>query len=345
MRPASAARHRRPACTERLVGAPAPAASYPVQGPPLSAPDSPPWRGLTLLETMLAIALSSLVLYLVSMAIDLHLRALDQRGQQVEEAQLARTLLGLMARDLRDAVYTPSTNGQSLQAAEGDANGDGQDVDSGESSTSSDTSLGLSDLSYVPTKPGLYGTYDEIQVDISRLPRADEYQRLFQDERTDKLRDMVSEVKTVAYYVRDDNTIGSTTGYASEEREAGGLFRRELDRRATVWAAEAGNVTSLDETAELIAPEVMALQFRYFDGIQWYDEWDSETYGGLPAAVEITIAISSASSDGSGATGLTASNASGDAFGEDQTYRLLVRLPTAEVTSPYDTLETEDTSL
>ena len=62
---------------------------------------------------MLAIALSALVLYLVSVALDLHLGALDRRRSQVEEVQLARTLLELIANDLRSVIYTPPDEGGS----------------------------------------------------------------------------------------------------------------------------------------------------------------------------------------------------------------------------------------
>jgi hypothetical protein len=38
-------------------------------------------------------------------------------------------------------------------------------------------------------------------------------------------------------------------------------------------------------------PEVVALQFRYFDGSSWRSSWDSLARGGLPVAVEMTMAV------------------------------------------------------
>jgi hypothetical protein len=61
-------------------------------------------RGITLLELILALGLSGLVLYAVAMSIDLHLRVLDVRRTNVEEAQVARAVLHMIANDLRSTV-------------------------------------------------------------------------------------------------------------------------------------------------------------------------------------------------------------------------------------------------
>ena len=198
-------------------------------------------------------------------------------------------------------------------------------------------------MTYLPTKAGLYGTQYELQVDVGRLPRPDQYLMLL-DEDPALMQDLVSDVKTIAYYVQAADATGLTANYANgNQYPQGGLFRRVLDRAATLWTMQAGGVNSLDATAKLIAPEVVALEFQYFDGLDWYPQWDSETFGGLPAAVEITLVISS----GDAQTDVTATNvqpgslASEYAVREDQIYRLLVRLPTAKVTTIYDTLEEE----
>src|SRR5687768_7365858 len=60
--------------------------------------------GMTLLELMLALSLSVVVMGVIAIVIDLHLRTLDTRRTEVEEAQLARAVLRQMADDLRSAV-------------------------------------------------------------------------------------------------------------------------------------------------------------------------------------------------------------------------------------------------
>ena len=58
-------------------------------------------RGYTLLELLLALALSSLVIYSILWAIQLHLRSLDVRRTSIEEAQLARAVMRMISDDLR----------------------------------------------------------------------------------------------------------------------------------------------------------------------------------------------------------------------------------------------------
>ncbi len=76
--------------------------------------------GFTLLEVILALALTALVLVILGMAVDFHLRALDNGRSHVEEAQLARAVLQLIADDLRSAVRpNPITiDGSAVSAAQ-----------------------------------------------------------------------------------------------------------------------------------------------------------------------------------------------------------------------------------
>jgi hypothetical protein len=39
----------------------------------------------------------------------------------------------------------------------------------------------------------------------------------------------------------------------------------------------------------VLAPEVTEVQFRYFDGVDWLEEWDSALQERLPNAVEVTL--------------------------------------------------------
>lgn len=61
-------------------------------------------RGYTLLEILLALALTVVILGLVAMAIHVHLRVAQVSREQVEEAQLARVLLQRIAGDLRNVL-------------------------------------------------------------------------------------------------------------------------------------------------------------------------------------------------------------------------------------------------
>jgi type II secretory pathway pseudopilin PulG len=68
--------------------------------------DTRPRRaGITLLELLLALGLTGVVMIIISMAMQLHLRTLDSRRADVEQSQVARAVLQHMAADIRNAVW------------------------------------------------------------------------------------------------------------------------------------------------------------------------------------------------------------------------------------------------
>jgi hypothetical protein len=138
--------------------------------------------------------------------------------------------------------------------------------------------------------PVLIGTPYELQLDVSRLPRVDQYETMMGASGT--LADIPSDVKTVAYYVAN---VSAARSAAVSEHSSGGattaLVRRSLDRAVTRYASQYGDAAGLDAAAEILATEVTNIQFAYFDGSTWLTEWDSQTQQGLPLAVEIRLAI------------------------------------------------------
>ena len=182
----------------------------------------------------------------------------------------------------------------------------------------------------VPPVPGLYGNQYELQVDVSRLPRVDEFQRMASDSLTNSLQDIPSDVKTVAYYCVNASSLGSAgvvnrrTGKAES-----GLVRRVMDRAVTLCASDNGNLQGLQQVAEVVAPEVTSIEFQYFDGTQWLLEWDSDEMGGLPMAVKITMLLAASTTPAAEAGGLSQRSGNSPASA-DQVYSLVVRLPTAK---------------
>ena len=277
-------------------------------------------RGLALMELIIALALTGVTLVLISTAIDLHLRTLTNRRAYAEEGQLARAVLHRIAGDLRNAVqYTTVDMSGALEGLDpsslldfaGDAAGGGgipEDLLGGDISGSidallngssdslSDATQNLSSTLEPPPIPGLYGNQYELQVDISRLPRVEEYHSLFYRDDPLSLVDIPSDVKTVTYFMRMANMQLVTRKASIFEDEDGesGLMRRRLDRAVTNYAASVGNIDGLINEAELMAPEIKAIEFRYFDGLQWLPEWDTDMMQGLPVAVEITVLLKSA---------------------------------------------------
>ena len=65
----------------------------------------------------------------------------------------------------------------------------------------------------------------------------------------------------------------------------------EVNWAAGAYAVKEGGALTPDYGLESLAPEVVQIEFHYFDGSDWLDEWDSSTQGQLPKAVEILLTV------------------------------------------------------
>ncbi|MBI1900684.1 MAG: hypothetical protein HYS13_06180 [Planctomycetia bacterium] len=317
-------------------------------------------RGITLLELILSLALTAIIVSIIGVAIFLNLRALDKRRADVEETQLARAVLRMMADDIKSAVQTPQIDTSQIESSgsAGASSGGGQGSGGGAGTPGGDSGSGgsgsggsggggsgsgtsgtgatgaetetanntedIAGSTTLPAVVGLYGNQYELQVDTSRLPRVDQYDPAFTPSGT---ADIPSDVKTVAYFLR-------TTPISQEPGGRPGLVRRSLDRAVAEWSSDGGGLTSQYD-GDLLAPEVTALEFRYFDGKEWLTEWDSQQLGGLPMAVEIVIVVDRTVLQQQ--PGLLAANpeiTQGDTLSDPRLYRLVVQLPGAQPCQP-----------
>jgi len=278
-----------------------------------------------LFELILAIALSVILLMLIGTAINLYLVRVDTSRQRVEEAQLARSILAMIAADLRAAaVYQPQDTSSLAQLAASTAEFDVDEIDqqgggtgtvlSGNSSASpssfSDATAGSSDASIADTDAesttklqlGINGALEELYVDVSRLPRVDELltpvatgtAAMAQHDPAAGGLPRPSDEKTVRYFLRQGDRIdpasAAATALAPEAQlRAGGLVRQEIDRAARTWAEQTGNQAVLESGQVLVAPEVAQIWFRFFDGAEVAEYWDMRERRSLPLAVEVTI--------------------------------------------------------
>ncbi len=322
-------------------------------------------RGFTLLEVLLALALSVVLLSLLTFSINVYMRASDAGRGEVERAQLARVLLRRMADDLRSTLWKNVAEAASTDAATGDsASGDsasatgsggtgtgggsqsssgagtgggagtgtggGTGANASDSSSDDASTSSPSTSTEVPPVMGLYGEQGYVQVDVSRLPRIEQYASAMAG-----TGDIVSDVKTVAYYCQNANSAAASS--------ASGLSRREFDRAVTTYASTNGDISAWERELAPIAAEVTAIEFRYFDGTEWLTAWDTEVKKALPAVVEIAIAISDGTANANTSGTGTASTSTLDASAEGQTiYRLMVFLPQSQTpqTSGVSALET-----
>lgn len=169
----------------------------------------------------------------------------------------------------------------------------GGSAGAGTSPAGTDAAAASSTSTAAPTVQ-LIGTSTELRFDISRLPRIDQYEGMMTASGEKSSTDLPSDVKTVIYYLRSDGTSGGSSSTYSEVSTTGygrGLMRGEMDRAVVLWAEANGDTQALYASAQMLAEEVVGLSFEYFDGTDWYTEWDSTSYGSLPRAIRIWLAI------------------------------------------------------
>lgn len=269
--------------------------------------------GFTLVELMLSLSLIVVATALIGSLMQLYSRNFATRGDDIRRQQLARALLHMIAEDVRSVVqeqpYDPSVLEQMLGASSGGgaaapAAGDEATSDLASASEDygsdygSDTGMLEDDIaSELPL--GIRGDQYSLMVDVSMVPRVDEYQGEQAGAFAVGLSDVPGDLKTITYYVQAATSQGVNDEMASFTLEdstdafASGLVRRQLDRRVTAYAEEIGDLDRLSRTGDIIAPEVVSLEFAYFDGAEWVYEWDSDELG-LPWLVQILLAMQSA---------------------------------------------------
>lgn len=294
--------------------------------PPPVARRSKPGRGpagFTLFELILAIALSATLLGLIGTAINLYLRQVEGSRTDVEQAQLARSILAMIADDIRaTTIYqtqdTSSVEALAASAAEFDVDdidsedtsagmgsslggGAGQDSDSEQDNSPSEQTSSTNEQVQFSSalEPGLNGLLSELILDVARLPRLDElFPPAAEQAATTPTANLntprPSDVKSVRYFVRPGQRLSASDAATTSLDQAaqmqwGGLVRQTLDRAMRDMAEQSGNAALLETGQELIAPEVVHLEFRYFDGTSAWQQWEMQQMQTLPLAVEVRI--------------------------------------------------------
>jgi prepilin-type N-terminal cleavage/methylation domain-containing protein len=264
-------------------------------------------RGFTLLEMLLAMLVSVMLMGALYVAVDVQLRHAQAGRDVIEQSTLAHSLMARMTNDIKKCVtsvapvqppplLTQASTGNTA-AANSSAGTPSSSADSSSANssstpatnnaTNSDPSSGSAATSLPPTRDtiqfqlGVKGDANSLSLYLSRIPYVYEKNVLPGQ--------VLSDLRIVTYWLATD---GSTPL---------GLVRREF---TDVTSDEANGAASGPNTGVIIAPEVQSLQFRYFDGLKWFDAWDGTQLGldgltpiGPPAAIEITLGMVLLSSD------------------------------------------------
>lgn len=310
-------------------------------------------HGFTLFELLVSLSLMGVILALIGTATSIYLDTLDRRRADSEEAQLARAILRQISNDLKSTVQYEGVDVEAgLEGLEGvddllSGGLDGLDTsglddllggDLGDAlappNNETANTTNIAETAGLPEAPGLYGNQYELMIDVSRLPRQEEYQILYNPQQIASIADIPSDVKTVTYYVRPESTTATTqsvAGFSLENEFTAGLIRRQIDRATGRFALASGNAVGLQTKDRLLAPEVQSIEFMYWDGYEWLPEWDSDVMEGIPVAVQVLLTMRSRSPHKSGGMVLATNPGVTGTSQSVVSYRMVVRLPVGKI--------------
>lgn len=276
-------------------------------------------RGFTLLEVVFALALTVLLLGSLLASLDLYRRLSTAGRDDVQKAQLVRALFRKMELDIRSCVYQPP------KPDNGSGSGGQEESSGSEESTVTEIDPAAA---FSADSVGIVGDSTTLVIHTQRPSREVSSVPVVQIE----VLPPPSEQKSVAWFLAVPGADGLSGAAASVVAADGtaatsGLSRLEGDRLTTAYADAYADLTTLAANTRLLASEVGFLQFRYFDGVTWYDVWDTTITERLPNAIEITLGLNPLA-------GTTAGTATGpqpvDAGSGLEMYRYVVAVPLAD---------------
>jgi len=267
--------------------------------------------GYTLFEVILSLMLVTVILMMVTTAINMHLSHLTSGRMQTEEARLVRAIFDRIARDIRHVVISQQDDSENSASEDPTSETDENGYD--EYATDMTTNSGRApEFGFVGQLPGIYGGTDWIQIDTKRILFGERFATentrniMIQD---DMKHDRLSERKTSLYYLGEDTgsvdadeeiargAEGSIAAPESPDQEYEkpaykyGLYYRSLDRLIAEYAEDNGDDVDFKDDDEPIAPEVDDIEFLYYDGEEWLSEWDMDENRTLPVAVRVILTV------------------------------------------------------
>lgn len=272
-----------------------------------------PSRGFTLLEIVLAVGLTGAVMALLATAIELYIVRVDTSRSRVESAQLARSLLGMIAGDLKDSRYfSPASQ---------------TGADTGSSGPSAP---GSNSINYAADTLGIYGNETELHIDRGGSRR---WERVTEQTSMPSPTQPGEMPQRVRYYLGEGDEVlagqlaAAGVGVDLLRGDYAGLYRSQnIASQESLPLASAG-FEDQRETGELLAPEVVDIRFAYFDGDVLVKQWDSAQNQGLPRAVEIKLTLLQEPLETAAARGRDERQELREKKENLKEYRLLVQLP------------------
>lgn len=261
---------------------------------------------MTLLELILALSLSAILVTVMAAAIRIALSNTTTSRGDVEQMRLVQGVISRLADDIKAAavVETLDISGAMAlaEAARGfdvdtiDTETIGAGAGGGGGSLGMETG-GMEDPAQLPTREplGVIGYPDSLRIDVLR----EEPQLLLDEQGMVVATAGRGGIYTVLYQIGDGVATLGTPKATLAERDSFDLVRQEVNRDILNWANQMGRGAA-DVAGEplLVSAEVEQLQFRYFDGYEYFETWDPYQQGPWPRAIEVRLWFRHSGRDG-----------------------------------------------
>lgn len=277
--------------------------------------------GFTLVEVLLALALTLVLMGGIYTAFQMYNQLTTAGRNEVEQSQIVRAIQRKITEDVRSVVFPPLDDEEEQAGASTEEGALGEDeLTEDELAEEVETTV-IATESIAATAEGIVGDATSLVLHVSRPPREGLY-----DDAIDGLdvNRRLSDLISVTYLLASPE--GGNLHAAVHQNVGFGLARLVGDRLTMNTLDETGSIDRLADAAEILSPEVTSLQFRYSDGSEdpanWPDNWDSITRGMLPRAIQVTVTVrpSSAYDD--------------DENVAEKSYSFLIAVPMADPTPP-----------
>ncbi len=231
--------------------------------------------GFTIIEVLVAVALTSLLMAAMYSAMNIYWTAATDSYEEIQRSQIARAVLREMARNIQSATFVEQDTSESEEDAESD-----ETVDA-------DTAMS----SYTN---GLFGTATDLVLYISR---PDRYGSYVAGQDVASPGDRSGDAMIVRYLLAEKGASGLSGDLASNNADNNssetivGLARMEGDLAGLSLAISTGDVEMQTGASRLISREVSNLTFEYWDGVEMQTEWDSTVQNAMPIAIVVNLSL------------------------------------------------------
>lgn len=285
-------------------------------------------HAFTLMEALISMGLMTMIMAGLYAAMTIYLNLQTNSHEEVARTQIARTLLRQITRDIQSTVFVKE---ETAEEESDDSESTEETDESSEPVTPETAASGTTDY-----KNGLIGTSTDLLMYISRPDRNLNY---VSAQELVMASDRTGDLMMVRYFVAQTGAGGIASDIAERETSgsfsgSAGLVRMTGDLNALGNAVQQNEEQDQISAAKVMAPEVRSISFRYYDGAQWQEEWDSTLLNLLPQAIEVTLVLQTPEQQD-----LMEKSESEDPYAlPDSSYVMVVNLPVAEPYVPESAL-------